>query len=292
MPFIEKNGFEAWQELQSAIASGVFSNPDGFLLSESMSVAKQIVLAEMTRQSAVSNGIDLNILRQYRDFAEFAGARRPDPSREQWLWLYKNIGVRHPKLSVEEVCGIMAGRDALLPFLRTAPDLRFHRLLEEIEEPKYAAGSESFPYPHLEEALQGDNFAKLKILKFICRGITNEALFNRAVFLQKPKIVHGLLQSMPPDRQTPMLIRAMRYWDNPVELLRLCIENFGDNIASWHDDYGNTFFWYLYISDVPVEPELMAVLPPGILSSFHSPNRYGITPVDIWDWYRQGRIID
>ena len=288
MPFINTNGYKAWQVLQNAVASGVFSNPDGLLLPKEMSWAEKIVLSEMGYQEAVNNGTDWNLLRQYKDFAELAGERRANPTRDQWFWLYKNIGIRHQNLSVDEVCGIMSGRDALLPFLRTAPDLRFHKLLDVFNESGKMSGTEPIAYPQMENALQNDSLAKLKVLKIICRGITNEMILARSVYLQKPHIVSSLLTNMPQENQVPMLIGAMRYWEHPAELLRLCVEHFGDKIAAWHDEYGNAFFWYLYISNHPVTPEIIDALSPEIIETFEPVNCYGIAPSDIWYWYRQG----
>lgn len=102
MPFINKNGFEAWKVLRNAVIGGVFSNPDGLLLPEEMPVAEKIILSELAYQEVVRNGTDLRLLRQYKDFSEYAGERREDPTKAQWLWLYKNIGVRHPNLSEEK----------------------------------------------------------------------------------------------------------------------------------------------------------------------------------------------
>jgi hypothetical protein len=80
----------------------------------------------------------------------------------------------------------------------------------------------------------------------------------------------------------------MRYWEHPAELLRLCVKHFGDKIAAWHDEYGNAFFWYLYISNHPVTPEIIDALSPEIIETFETVNCYGISPSDIWYWYRQG----
>lgn len=288
MPFINTNGYKAWQVLQNAVASGVFSNPDDLLLPKEMSWAEKIVLSEMGYQEAVNNGTDWNLLRQYKDFAELAGERRANPTRDQWFWLYKNIGIRHQNLSVDEVCGIMSGRDALLPFLRTAPDLRFQELWQTFNELDKISATESIQYPQLEDALQNDIPAKLKVLKIMYRGISDEMLFRRAVYLQKPCVVSSLLANMPQENQVPMLIEAMRYWEHPAELLRLCVEHFGDKIAAWHDEYGNAFFWYLYISNHPVTPEIIDILSPEIIGTFHTQNNFGISPADIWCWYRQG----
>ena len=116
---------ELWDELREEILSGVIPNRKGKLLPKTSAQTEQMILLELAREAAISGGMELAELQERHDFAEWVGDRRPDPSRDQWLWVYHNIGVRHPKLDVDKVVGIMAGRDALLPFLRSAPDLRF-----------------------------------------------------------------------------------------------------------------------------------------------------------------------
>ena len=114
---------DAWDRLREAIRGGVLPDHNGDLLPKNVEQTDRIILLELARETAIADGMGLDPLRPYHDFAKWSGDRRPDPTPGQWQWLYRNIGVRHPFLSVDKVVGMMAGRDALLPFLRSAPDV-------------------------------------------------------------------------------------------------------------------------------------------------------------------------
>ena len=279
---------EMWNELRDAVLSGILPNHNGNLLPATVSQTDRIILQELARETALVNGIDLHGLETRKDFAEWVGDRRPDPTREQWLWLYRNIGVRHPILSVDEAVGMMAGRDALLPFLRSAPDLRFVAAYEKFFEVETTADSVELPYASLEEAIRNDVPAKLDILRIMCRNITNEQLLARASVLEKPAVVCSLLKKQPPEQRVPALIKILRRWNKPEELLSLAVNAFGPEIASWRDEYGNGFFWYLYARNQPVSELMVEALSDEIIATWEMPNRYGIAPADIWKWYRQG----
>lgn len=122
---------DAWDSLREVVLGGLLPGHRGNLLPNTIAQTDRIILMELARETALANGMDLHGLEVCKDFAQWVGARRPDPTRDQWLWLYLNIGARHSILSVDQVVGIMAGRDALLPFLRSAPDLRFVECYEK-----------------------------------------------------------------------------------------------------------------------------------------------------------------
>ena len=289
-----ENAKNTWDELQAAVLSGVLPNHGGDLLPDDLSDADRIILLEMARDTSVTHGIPLTALAGRQDFAEWVGERRPDTTVDQWLWLYRKIGVRRPNLSVDEIVGIMAGRDALLPFLRTAPDLRlvecYEKFLEDdVEDEAVEEGEEDpneLPYPLLEDAVRNDDPAKLTIFLAICRAVSVEQILPRAVSLEKPAVTCKLLESLPSEQHVPGLVRALRRWGRPEELLRRAVESFEDELAAWHDDYGNGFFWYLYARNQPVSEAMIDALPEKVITTWEHPNRYGIAPADLWRYYR------
>ena len=291
MPIIDENTpyCEMLPKLQSFVQSGLFANYGKPILPESFSIADKVTLLEFVRKTAIENHYDCTPLRKAPDYAEWIDQRRQDPSREQWLWLFQNIGARHQILSVDEVCGIMAGRDALLLFLSFAPDIRLQKHYEKFFMDATEDDDPSpLPYPNLEEAINNDAPGKVKIYSMMCRNVTDKQILNRAVFLQKPHVVSSLLRNMPESKQVPMLIKIIRDWEHPEELLRICLESFGEKIAKWRDEYGNVFFWYLYGRNFPVTQELINALSAEVIETFETQNAYGISPCDIWLWYRQG----
>ena len=279
---------ELWDELREEILSGVIPNRKGNLLPKTSSQTEQIILLELAREAAISDGMALAELQERHDFAEWVGDRRPDPSRDQWLWVYHNIGVRHPKLDVDKVVGIMAGRDALLPFLRSAPDLRFVECYEKFVCEKTDDDAAELPYPQLEEAIKSDIPAKLDIFRIMCRNVADEELLTRAVYLKKPAVVCALLKKMSPEQAIPMLIKKLRHWKDPEKLIIKAVESFGADLAAWRDDFGNGFFWYLYARDQPVSKARIDALPDEVIATWEQPNRYGITAYDLWKYYRAG----
>ena len=93
---------------------------------------------------------------------------------------------------------------------------------------------------------------------------------------------------MPEPKQVPILIKIIRDWEHSAELLRICMESFGEKIAQWLDEYGNVFFWYIYSRIFPVTQEIINALSAEVIETFETKNAYGISPCDIWEWYRQG----
>ena len=293
MPIIDKvtPRCEIVQKLQTFVQSGLFAQQDGLILPETFSIADKVILLELTRKMALENAVDCSALQRYSDFAEWVYLRRPDPTRDQWIWLFQNIGARHPNLSVDEVCGIMAGRDSFLPFMTFAPDLRLLECYKKfIENTAEDDGASSLPYPNLEEAINNDAPIKVNIYRLLCRNVTDEQILNRAVFLQKSSIVCSLLKNLSLDQRLTSLIDLLRYWKSPEELLKTAVKEFSNDLASWTDEYGNGFFWYLYSLPVPVSQEMIDILPDEIFTSFEQPNCYGIAPSELWLYYRQNLL--
>jgi len=280
---------KTWETLRDAVLSGIIPDHDGNLLPEDMPFAEKIILLELARETAITNGLNLSALETRKDFAEWVSDRRPDPTPDQWMWLYLNIGARHPILNENAVLGIMAGRDALLPFLRSAPDLRLVECYEKFfEEDTEDEPINELPYPQLEETIKNDLPTKLEIYRIMCRTVTDEQILARAVSLEKPAVTSSILKKLPPDQKIPQLIKALRYWTKPEELLVKAVESFGREIASWHDDCGNGFFWYLYARDQPVSEAMVDALSDEIVASWEQPNRFGIKASDLWTYYREG----
>ena len=148
--------------------------------------------------------------------------------------------------------------------------------------------SSPLPYPNLEEAVNNDAPVKVNIYRLMCRNVTDEQIINRAVFLQKTAIVCSLLKNLTLDQRLTSLIKLLRYWQKPEDLLQTAVKEFGKDLASWTDEYGNKFFWYLYSLPVPVSQEMIDILPDEIFTSFEQPNCYGISPADQWQYYRKG----
>ena len=284
-----KDNKKNWDDLRNAVLSGIIPDYDGNLLPEDTPLADKIILLELARETTIASGLDLAELESRKDFAEWSAERRPDPTWHEWIWLYRQIGARHPFLTVEKVVGIMAGRDALLPFLRSAPDLRLVECYEKFfEGDAEDEPIKELPYPQLEETIKSDAPAKLRILHIMCRSVTDEQLLARAVSLKKPAVTCALLNKLPQEQKIPSLIKVLRLWTKPEELLAQAVELFGPDIASWHDDYGNGFFWYLYARDQPVSEAIVDVLPDEIVAPIEQPNRFGVSASDLWPYYREG----
>ena len=283
-----ENDKKTWDDLRDAVLSGVLPDHEGNLLPEDTPLVDRIILLELARETVIASGLDLSLLESRKDFMDWIAERRPDPTRDQWVWLYRQIGARHPHLTVDEAVGIMAGRDALLPFLRSAPDLRLVECYEKFFEGDEEGESVKLPYPNLEEALAQDSPAKLCIYRIMSRRITDEQLRARAVSLGKPAVTCSLLNKLPQEQKIPSLIKTLRYWTKPEELLAQAVESFGPDIALWRDDYGNGFFWYLYARNKPVSKVMIDALSDEIVASWEQPNRFGVAASDLWPYYREG----
>ena len=274
-------------KLHNFVQSGLFSNYGKTSLPESFSIADKVTLLEFVRKTAIENNYDCTPLRKAPDYAEWIDQRRPDPSRDQWLWLFQNIGARYQILSVDEVCGIMAGRDALLPFVSFAPDIRLQKHYEKF----FGTAAEDddpspLPYPNLEEAINNDAPGRVSIYRLMCRNVTDEQIINRAVFLQKLVVVVSLLKNLPCDMKIRKLIKFLRSWISPEFLLYQAIKEFLDDLTAWQDEYDNVFFWYLYTLPSPVSKTIVDLLPDKLLTIFDQLNCYGISPEDVWKYYR------
>ena len=141
---------DAWEHVVSV---GDLRPRDNRLLPEGCDESAEIIWLERLRQFAVEHGGDLTILESYKDYQVYALPRRPDPTWDQWIWLYQQIGARHRKMSLHDAVQIMACRDALLPFLKTIPDFVLwdeYTLLLSLEQ--YEGPDPPFPYPNLEAA--------------------------------------------------------------------------------------------------------------------------------------------
>ena len=84
------------------------------------------------------------------------------------------------------------------------------------------------------------------------------------------------------------LIKVLRAWTTPEILLNQAIQEFRNELNSWKDEYGNSFFWYLYGLPNPVSKNMVDLLPEELLCVFDQPNCYGISPEDLWLYYRKG----
>lgn len=291
MPIVDEDipCHEIVPRLRTLVQSGLFAQKDGLILPETFSTADKVILLELTRKIAIENAVDCSALQGYSDFAEWVYPRRPDPTRDQWLWLLQNISQKHGTLSVDEACGIMAGRDALLPFMTFAPNPHLQMCYEKFfEKQAEDDGSSSLPYPNLEEAIINDAPAKVNIYRLMCRNITDEQILNRAICLQKQAVVISLLKKLPSDMKVHKLIKVLCGWTTPEILLNQAIQEFSNDLNSWEDKYGNSFFWYLYSLPNLVSKNMVDLLPEELLCVFDQPNCYGISPEDLWLYYRKG----
>ena len=246
---------------------------------------EKIVWLEKLRHVALGRAKDLSLLEPYKDFQEYALERRPDPTRGEWLWLYSQIGERHDNLSIQEIVEIMMNRDAFLPFFDSVPDRNLWEWFHERPNLDETADESTIPYQGLEAAIQEDAPAKVAITKMMCRHVTDEEILNRAMALGKGAVVASMLGTPSIDRLVEILIEAHASWENPVSLFDCLLPQHEDEIAAWRDPWGNGFFWYLYRRPV-LSMDIIRGLPPKVLATFETKNRYGISPKDLWNDYR------
>ena len=141
------------------------------------------------------------------------------------------------------------------------------------------------PYQGLEAAIQEDAPAKVAITKSMCRNVTDEKILARAAALKKGAVVASMLGSLPIDRIIEILIDAHANWENPAPLFEHLLPHHEDEIAAWHDPWGNGFFWYLYRRPF-LSRSIIEGLPPKVLATFETKNRYEISPEDLWTYFR------
>ena len=270
---------DAWERIVSA---GNLRPKDKRLLPEECDESEKIIWLERLRLFAVEHGGDLSILEPYKDFQGYALSRRPDPKWDQWVWLYQQIGARHRKKTLRDVVQIMAGRDALLPFLETIPNIVLWDEYTSMLSPEQYEGPDTpFPYPNLEAAFQADAPGQVELLQMMCRDVSNAAILNRAIAQGKTAIVELKLKTAPIEQKIQILTAAHASWEDPAPVYRRFLPMFKDEIAAWRDPWGNGFFWYLYRRPV-LSQTLIERLPKKVLKTFGKKNRYGISPADIW----------
>lgn len=143
----------AWDYIVSA---GNRFPRDKCLLPDNIDINEKIVRLEMLRQYAMEHGGNLSILAPYKDFRKCALERRPDPTWDQWIWLYQQIGERHHNSSKHNVIQIMACRNALFPFLASVPDKDLWDKFKPMLSPRQIEKEPDTPftYPDLEAAFQ------------------------------------------------------------------------------------------------------------------------------------------
>ena len=285
---------DAWEYVASV---GDQHPRDKRLLPEECDESEKIIWLERLRLFAVEHGGDLTILEPYKDYQGYALSRRPDPTWDQWIWLYQQIGARRGNRSMRDVIPIMACRDALLPFLETIPDKKLWDEYTLMLSPEQYEGRTPFPYPDLEAAFQADAPGQVELLQMMCRDVSSEAILNRAVAQEKTAIVEYKLKTAPIEQKIQILTAAHASWEDPAPLFRRFLPMFKDEIASWRDPWGNGFFWYLYRRPF-LSQTLIERLPKKVLATFGTKNRYGISPADMWpdfcplpDWIEEARNV-
>ena len=256
---------DAWEGI---VAAGNLRPKDNRLLPEECDESEKIIWLERLRLFAVEHGGDLSILEPYKDFQGNALSRRPDPTWDQWIWLYQQIGARRGNRSMRDVIPIMACRDALLPFLETIPDKNlWDEYTSMLTLEQYEGPDNPFPYPNLEAAFQADAPEQMELLQMLCRDVSNEVILNRAVAEEKTAIVEFKLKTVPLEQKIQILTAAHASWEDPAPLFRRFLPMFKDEIAAWRDAWGNGFFWYLYRRPV-LSQTLIERLPKKVLETF------------------------
>ena len=274
---------DAWNHI---VAAGNKRPHDNLLISSyELKEEEKIVWLEKLRHVALGHAKDLSLLEPYKDFQKYALERRPDPTRGEWLWLYSQIGERHDNLSIQEIVEIMMNRDAFLPFFDSGPDGKLWTWFHEWPEPEERSGESAIPYQGLEAAIQEDAPGVVAITKLMCRNVTDEEILNRAIALGKSAVVASLFPNVPMGQLLELLFKAHASWENPAPLLNRVLQLREDDIAAWRDPWGNGFFWHLYRRPV-LSMDIIRGLPPKVLATFETKNRYGISPKDLWNDYR------
>ena len=274
---------DAWEYVVSV---GNRRPKDNCLVPEECDESDKIIWLERIRQFALEHGGNLSVLEPYVDFRSYAWERRPDPTWDQWIWLYQQIGAYRGTHSMRVVIPIMACRDALLPFLASVPNKDIEDDYKEffsMEQPEWS--DTPFPYPNLEEAFQRDASAEVELLQIMCHGVSKEAILNRAIKMKKGSVVATMLKNAPIDKVIKILIGIHANWQDPASSFDHILPQREDEIAAWRDPWGNGFFWYLYRRPV-LSLDIIRGLPPKVLATFETKNRYGISPKDLWNDYR------
>ncbi len=268
----------------AALYGGAGQSDDGLLLPPSMTTGEKIVLCEWIRRHEDFDLAWEGALSRFDDFAEIVCNRRPDPTFDEWLWLYANLGHRHPNLSPEDACQLMAGRNALWPFLQTVPDHRIRQIVELHDEAMAKTkGTDPIPYPNLEEAIQSDSPGKVMLYRSICHADPPSVL-ARAMTLEKTNTVSDLLHGVSETEKARCLIRCMEHWQEPLPLLKSFAIKNADFMHLWRDSWGNSLFWYVYFRE-PIQRECAEFLF-GLGIPVEEKNGYGISAMDLWKYYR------
>lgn len=250
----------------------------------------EIIWLERFRQCALEHCGNLSILKSYVDFQEYVKDARPDPTHSEWIWLYSQIAEHAYDDLFRDLVQIMACRNALLPFLESIPDKELSNAYHRIKSPWLSTHPiPTIPYQWLEAAIQEDAPNKVAITKMMCRNVTDEEILNRAIALGKGAVVASLLGNTSIKRIIEILIEAHASWEKPTPLFERLLPQFEDEIAAWRDPWGNGFFWYLYRRPV-LSMDIITILPPKILDTFETKNRYGISPEDLWTYFRPSSV--
>ena len=250
----------------------------------------EIIWLERFRQCALEHCGNLSILKPYVDFQEYVKDARPDPTHSEWIWLYSQIAEHAYDDLFRDLVQIMACRNALLPFLESIPDKELLNAYHRIKSPWLSTHPiPAIPYQGLEAAIQEDAPNKVAITKMMCRNVTDEEILNRAIALGKGAVVASMLGSSPIDRIIEIMIDAHANWENPAPLFERLLPQYEDGIAAWRDSWSNGFFWYLYRRPV-LSMDIIRGLPPKILATFETKNIYGISPEDLWSYYRPSSV--
>lgn len=288
--FLEENFCDlASSELtwKHIISSEGKRSEDRLLLPHELDEIGKIVCMEIIRHAVLKNGGDLAILKPYVDFKVYAGKRRADPTRKEWIWLYSQIVERHLNISFQELVGIMACRDAFIPFFESIPNRMFYISFRQQIFTRGQLTCSLFPiaYQPLEAAIQEDAPAKVMITKMLCRNVTDEEILNRAIELGKSAVIASMTKTTSIDRIINILITVHTRCENPVPLFERLLPQHEDEIAGWRDPWGNGFFWYLYRRPL-LSRSIIEGLPPKILATFETKNRYELSPEDLWTYFR------
>lgn len=274
---------DAWEHI---VAIGDHRPRDNRLLPKECDESEKIIWLESFRQCALKHCDYLSILQQYVDFREYVENARPDPTRGEWIWLYAQIAEHASDDLFRDLVQIMACRNALLPFLESIPEKEFSNEYHRIISPWRKKDSvPAILYQDLEVAIQEDAPSKVAIIKMYCRHVTDEEILNRAIALRKGAVIASMLEEAPVNRIVKVLITAHTNWENPAPLFEHILPQYEDEIAAWRDPWGNGFFWYLYRRPF-LSRAIIEGLPPKVLATFGTKNRYEISPEDLWTYFR------